>query len=242
MHWKIALCSLSIGSNSAPPAVHLGHEHRPGHHQRFLVGEQHALAGPAPPPASAAARPRRRSPPSRYRLRAAVASVAMACAPASTSVEAPSARAASRMSSALEPPPGRPSAASGPEARGTARHACLVASGHRQRNDAVAIRMARHDIERALADRSGGAEDGDALHGTASELDQRRQAALAPQRSGCRCDRARRRARATVVPLSFTPAWRLSRLSNAGRPTLTASERSPGAGPAAAPSSTGKSD
>ena len=44
-HWKIALCSLSTGSSGAPRLAHRRHEERPGHDQRFLVGEQHALAG-----------------------------------------------------------------------------------------------------------------------------------------------------------------------------------------------------
>ena len=44
-HWKMALCSLSIGSSVAPPSRSRGHEQRAGHDQRFLVREQDALAG-----------------------------------------------------------------------------------------------------------------------------------------------------------------------------------------------------
>ena len=44
-HWKIAECSLSIGSSVAPPACHRIDEERTADDQRFLVGEQQALAG-----------------------------------------------------------------------------------------------------------------------------------------------------------------------------------------------------
>ncbi len=44
-HWKIALCSLSIGISSAPEALHRRQQQRAGHHRRFLVGEQQTLAG-----------------------------------------------------------------------------------------------------------------------------------------------------------------------------------------------------
>ena len=44
-HWKIALCSLSIGSSVAPDACTAASSSGPGHDQRFLVGEQQALAG-----------------------------------------------------------------------------------------------------------------------------------------------------------------------------------------------------
>ena len=44
-HWKIALCSLSIGSSVAPPASTARMNSGAADHQRFLVGEQDALAG-----------------------------------------------------------------------------------------------------------------------------------------------------------------------------------------------------
>ena len=44
-HWKIAECSLSIGSSVAPPSLHRAHEQRATDHQRLLVGQQQPLAG-----------------------------------------------------------------------------------------------------------------------------------------------------------------------------------------------------
>ena len=44
-HWKMALCSLSIGSSVGPGGAHRCHQQRPGHHEGFLVGEQQPLAG-----------------------------------------------------------------------------------------------------------------------------------------------------------------------------------------------------
>ena len=64
MHWKIALCSLSIGISSVPARLHLVHEQPARHHQRLLVGEQHALAGARRGERRQQARPRRRWPPS----------------------------------------------------------------------------------------------------------------------------------------------------------------------------------
>ena len=88
-HWKIALCSLSIGSSVAPLLAHRVHEQRPGHHQRFLVGEQHALAGARRGQRRRAGRRRRRSPPSPCRTSGSAATCSSACAPDSTSVRQP---------------------------------------------------------------------------------------------------------------------------------------------------------
>ena len=41
----MAECSLSMGSNVAPPVAHRLHEQRAAHHQGFLVGQQQFLAG-----------------------------------------------------------------------------------------------------------------------------------------------------------------------------------------------------
>ncbi len=45
MHWKIALCSLSIGHQHRAAAARGVDQQRARHHQRFLVRDQHVLAG-----------------------------------------------------------------------------------------------------------------------------------------------------------------------------------------------------
>ena len=69
-------------------ALHRRHEQRAADDQRFLVGEQHALAGARPRPASARGRRRRRWPPSRCRLPGALRSSTSAVAPERARVSA----------------------------------------------------------------------------------------------------------------------------------------------------------
>ncbi len=154
-HWKIALCSLSIGSSVAPPASTARHEHRAADHQRFLVGEQHALAG---------ARGRERG------CRPAAPTIAAITVSASASVAASISPAVAgedaRRQTLARQAPARARAPRRVEQRGDLRP---VATAQRdellplpvrgERGNLEAIRMARDHVERRVADRAGRAEE-----------------------------------------------------------------------------------
>src|SRR6185312_612466 len=80
-----------------------------------------------------------------------------------------------------------------------------------QRADAEAIPVARDHVQRAAADRAGGAEEGDGLHSPSS--------ALPSTNTGNAATSESMRSNnppwpGNNAPESFTPAWRLTRLSN----------------------------
>src|SRR6185312_4087848 len=84
----------------------------------------------------------------------------------------------------------------------------------RERADAEAIRMPRDDVERARADRAGRAEQCDRSHGANA----RSSSALPRANTGSAANMPSRRSNippwpGNNVPESFTPAWRLMRLS-----------------------------
>ena len=89
-HWKIALCSLSIGQQRRAAGAHRGDEHAARRAPAFPCWRAGCACPPAPRRASGAAPPRRRSPPRRCRLRGSVATSHNPCAPLSTRVGRPS--------------------------------------------------------------------------------------------------------------------------------------------------------
>ena len=160
-HWKIALCSLSIGSSVAPPS-----RTRRIEQQRPAITSASLLASSSRLPARAAASVERR--PAAPTIAAITASTSGSVAivveriarRASTRVGSPRAR------NALREPRGRRAVRERRDRRaGSARTAraapralrCAASATTRKRSGWRAI-----DVERGLADRSGGAEDGDA--------------------------------------------------------------------------------
>ena len=149
-HWWMALCSLSTGSTATPRRARRRHHQRAGHHQDFLVGERDRLAG----------LDRREHGLERGgagRGEQHDVHVGMRGDRRSgTSGAAPSAAPArdARAASVLRRP-----------ARAQARAALLAGRERRRR---AAVRMRVDDGERALADRAGRAEDGDAASSRAN--------------------------------------------------------------------------
>ena len=191
-HWKIAECSLSIGSSVAPPSRDGGARTARRRRPALPCWRAAAACRRAPRPGTARGRRRRRSPPSRHRPRDAPRARTARRAPLMTSVATPAARSRSLST--------RASAAVGhrrvawPEALAL-REQLVDAAPRRQREDLEPLRMAGDHVERRYADRAGRAEDADAL--PRAELSR----SCGSQRCQCQRDRkhrqqARRRDRA----------------------------------------------
>ena len=136
-HWKIAECSLSIGSSVAPPSRTALHEQRAADDQRLLVGQQQALAGARRGQARRAARRRRRSPPSPCRPRDARPARTAPARRRSTSVAHAVRRAAAARSARAPLGVGarrRSAAASAGTARPARRRGCCARQRERPRS------------------------------------------------------------------------------------------------------------
>jgi hypothetical protein len=153
--WKMAECSLSMGSSVAPPAAHRVQEQLAAHHQRFLVGQQQALAGAGRGQAGRQAGGADdgghhgvdRSPATRCPAPAA---------PASTRVRSPS--DSSRVASSRRPPESRHHGNGRPELQALLQHQVDLRSGA-EREHLEAVRVAGDHVQRVDADRAGGAQD-----------------------------------------------------------------------------------
>ena len=201
------------GNESASRAAHLVHQQPAGHDQRFLVGEQHALAGAHARRGSAASRRPRRWPPSPSRHCRRSPAAASASLPLSTRSAEPAFSSAARACAAaawihqhhgvgleLAAPArrwfascrGRPA-----PRRGSARDAARSRSSVLRPMLPVEPRIAtpRGPLMRAPRSRTGRART------------------AAPPRLRCRCDPAGRRVPAAACPLSLSPAARLNMLS-----------------------------
>ena len=122
--------------------------------------------------------------------------------------------------------PRRSAAASARTARAARRCGCCAVSA----NDLEALRMARDHVERAHADRAGGAEDADALRPAAAcAVSGASAAAPAPARSGSTGSSASMRSSTPPWPgssalQSLAPALRLTSDSNRSPTTLIADQ------------------
>src|SRR5690606_11826390 len=79
-----------------------------------------------------------------------------------------------------------------------------------EREDAVAAGMTRDDVERAAADRTGGAEDRERLHGADYPSSRCSSTAAGITGTSASMRSSTPPCPGSTVPLSLTPAWRLS--------------------------------
>ncbi len=155
-HWKMALCSLSIGISCAPETLHRRDQQRAGHDRRLLVGEQQPLAGAAA--ASVEAQTRRPADRRHHvvRLSSAAASCAIASAPATTRVRAT--RLAQLPLELLRRLGADSSAAHSGWKPRTCCEQQLDVAARRQRATRKRSRMQRQHLQRVDAHRAGRAE------------------------------------------------------------------------------------